>query len=135
MTFSYDLDTDIGKVRLEIGDTVESQGVKPNGSNLTDEELQHMLDEEGSVGRASARACEILARFYAPLVDLAVGPKRESLSKAHAQWMKVAKDLRAKHGGTAATFSVGVIPKDGFSKAAPSDYVLDSADTESDYGG
>lgn len=134
MTFSYDLDEDIGKLRLEIGDTVIDIGVKPDETNFTDEELNYLLTEEGSIGRAAARACEILARMFAPLVDLAVGPQREKLGDVHDHWMEQAATLRAEHGGgSARTVSVGVIPKDGYSKAAPSDYVLDSQDSSSDY--
>lgn len=38
MAFTYDLSTDIGKLRLRIGDTVEARAL------LTDEELQVVLD-------------------------------------------------------------------------------------------
>lgn len=134
MTFSYDLDTDVGKVRLEIGDTEDGNGVKPNSANFSDQEIEFLVEEEQSVGRASARACEILARWYAPLVDLAAGPVRESLSKATSQWLTQAKELRRQFGGgPGRTMSVGVKRVDGYSKAAPSDYVLDAADTPTDY--
>lgn len=79
--FSYDLTTSVGMLRLEIGDEVFESGVKPNGDNFTDAELEYFLAQEGStVGRAAARACEVLSRAYAGLVDLTVGPRRETLS-------------------------------------------------------
>lgn len=134
MTFSYDLETDVGKVRLEIGDTESDNGVKPNSANFSDQEIEFLIADELSVGRASARACEILARWYAPLVDLAAGPVRESLSKATSQWLTMAKELRRQFGGgPGRTMSVGVKRVDGYSKAAASDYVLDAADTSADY--
>lgn len=135
MSFTYDLATDVGKLRLEIGDTAEDEEIKPNGENFSDEELEHLLSDEGSVGRTAARSCEILARMYAPLVDLAVGPQRESLSDAYDHWLSEAKRLRIEHGGgTSRAVSAGVIPLDGYSKAAPSTYSLDAEDTASDYG-
>lgn len=47
MAFTYDTTTDIGKIRLKIGDTVDGDGVKPAGGNFTDAEIQVFLDEGG----------------------------------------------------------------------------------------
>ncbi len=124
MVFTYDLTTDIGKVRLEIGDTTSGDGVKPNGTNLTDAELTYWLAEEGSVGRASARACEALARAWARLVDLAVGPRRESLGQAAKAWAEQGAELRKQFGGAdRGAYSAGVKRVgDGYGDAAePSD--------------
>lgn len=58
MAATYDLDTDIGKIRLFIGDT----DVEPASDAIfTDEELQVFLVIEGSVRSAAAAALEAAA--------------------------------------------------------------------------
>lgn len=58
MAATYDVSTDIGKIRLFIGDT----DVDPESDAIfTDEELQVFLDLEGSVRSAAAAAIEALA--------------------------------------------------------------------------
>jgi hypothetical protein len=58
MSATYDVTTDIGKIRLFIGDT----DVTPASDAIfTDEELQVFLDIEGSVRSAAAAAIEALA--------------------------------------------------------------------------
>jgi hypothetical protein len=100
--FSYDLTTTVGQLRLEIGDTTYQSGVKPDGSNFSDTELTYFLAQEGAaVGRGTARACEVLARMFAGLVDLAVGPRKESLSQAAQAFSDRAKELRRQFGGAA----------------------------------
>jgi hypothetical protein len=142
MNFTYDLsssDTDklnISKVRLEIGDTVLGSGVKPDGSNLLDDEIAIWLDrEDDDVMRAVAAACEALARYWAGAADIAVGPRRESLSQIAKGYAERAKELRQIHGGTAeGAFSAGVIRVDGFSDDEPSDAVEATAtDYEGDF--
>ena len=50
--FTYNLDSSdetiarIAAVRLELGDTVFDQGVKPGGSNFTDAEISYWLTQE-----------------------------------------------------------------------------------------
>lgn len=107
MAFNYDLgsaDSDIlriSKVRLEIGDTDDggSKGVKPDGSNLTDAEIDYFLDLNGDdILLAAADACEALARHWSKAVDISVGPHRESLSQAAQRWAQEAARLRSKAG-------------------------------------
>lgn len=128
MAFTYILTTDIGKLRLEIGDTspTAGQGVKPDGSYITDEELQVLLAREGSsVGRAAAAACEVLARMYARFVDVAVGPRRESLSQASKAYLEQAQELRRQFGGGSKRATAGgIIKQDGFN--AGLDYASDA---------
>ncbi len=125
MSFTYDLATDIGKVRFEIGDTSAASGVKPDGSAITDEELQVLLTREGSPGRATAAACEALARMYARFVDIAVGPRRESLSQASKAYLEQAQELRRQFGGGSKRATAGgLIKQDGFN--AGLDYASDA---------
>ena len=63
MTATYDLTTDIGKIRLTISDNDVTD------CHFTDEELQIFLDTEGSVNLASAAALESWAAAYALNAD------------------------------------------------------------------
>jgi len=63
MTATYDLSTDIGKIRLIISDKDIAD------CHFTDEELQVFLDSEGSVNLASAAALESWAAAYALNAD------------------------------------------------------------------
>jgi len=125
MSFSYDLasaDTDtlnVSKVRLEIDDTVYAAGVKPDGTNFTDEEIMIWLDREGDdVMRAVASACEVLARGWARVADIAVGPRRESLGQVAQRYAEQAKSLRTQYGGGDRTFSATLNRQDGYHDAA-----------------
>ena len=122
MTFTYDLASEdaqeklVSRVRLELGDTTENDGVRPDGSNLSDEEIQIWLDEEGGhVGRAAAAACGALARIWARQADIAVGPQRVAYSSISKQWAEQEKSLREQHGGASRVFSAGFDRVDGYS--------------------
>lgn len=125
MTFTYDLSTDIGACRLELGDTVSGSGVKPDGTNLTDEEVQALLTREGSVMRACAAACELLSRHWARVANISVGSRREDFGAVSEQWAQQAKTLREQYGGASGSvtaFSVGVKRNDGYATAAGTEY-------------
>lgn len=109
MSFTYDLTTNIGKLRLALGDTTDGAGVRPDGANLEDEELDAFLALEGdNVDLATARACEVLATQWANVADLQVGPRRESLSQIAVRYAERAKALRVGSGVTVAgTISMG----------------------------
>jgi hypothetical protein len=98
VSFSYDLATDIGKCRLELGDTSPGAGVKPDGTNLSNEELQVWLDREGGVMLAVAAACEALARQWSGVADLTVGPRSESAGAIAEKWETRAGKLRDVYG-------------------------------------
>lgn len=90
-----DLTTSVGQLRLALGDTVYGSGVRPDGSNLSDAELTYFLAQEGNdVVLATALACETLATMWAGQADLAVGPRKESLSQVAQQYAKRAETLR-----------------------------------------
>ena len=63
-TYTYDVATEIGQVRLNIGDT----DIDPTSDAIfSDEEVQYFLTAEGSVDGASAKALESIAASTARL--------------------------------------------------------------------
>ena len=64
MATTYDTATDIGKVRLYIGDTDITAAL------FTDEEIQVFLDQEGSINSSAALALEVLASSEARLAQM-----------------------------------------------------------------
>lgn len=100
MSFSYDLSTDVGIVRLELGDTTEGKGVRPDDGNLSDEELTYWVGREGHVMRAVAAACEALARMWSSYTTISIGPHSETLSLIQGNWADRAKSLRSLYGNT-----------------------------------
>ncbi len=99
MAFTYDLSTDVGLVRLELGDTAQP-GIKPDGGNLSDEEIALWLGREGSVMRAVAAACEALSRSWAAVASISIGPRKEDLGNVSKTWADRAASLRSQHGNT-----------------------------------
>lgn len=113
MSFTYFLQTDIGKMRLELGDTTPGVGITPTGANLTDEELQIWLDREGDLMRGVAAACEALSRAWTASATITVGPRTEAYGALAEQWANRARALRASYGetpgsGVSGAFSVGL---------------------------
>jgi hypothetical protein len=127
MSFSYDLTASgtalvVARVRLDIGDTIQNDGVRRNGGNFSDEEILDFYSREGSVQAAtSARACETLVREWAPAVDEQAGPIRHSYSQAAARWEKAAAAFRLVAGGGAAAFSYSLTRSDGYADLAAED--------------
>jgi hypothetical protein len=107
MAFTYNLSsTDatalaISKVRFEIGDTVQNTGVKPSGANFSDEEVTHLLTEEGSdVYQAAGHACEILARSWALMANETRGPRKTEYATISGNFEKLGASLRAQSPST-----------------------------------
>lgn len=98
MSFTYDLTTSIGAMRLELGDTSDGRGVRPDGANLQDEELQVWLTREGSVMRAVAAACEALSRQWSNIADTSSGPLSESAGAVAGKWAERGAALRSTYG-------------------------------------
>lgn len=133
MSFTVNVATLIGKVRVLVGDDKEGAGPLPDGTNFSDDQIKFFLDEEDqSYGAAAALACENLALRYAPLVDTSVGPRRESLSQARKAFAEQAMTLREQFGGGAeGVVSVGLVKVDGYSEDIPADRVTDATASES----
>lgn len=127
MTFTYDLaNADatkvlISKVRLELGDTVANKGMRPDGSNLSDEEISVWLAAESNhIMHTVTRACDALARMWANMADVTVGPRSEGFSKISSDWADRAQELRKQYGdpGGGSAFSISGDRVDGYSLEA-----------------
>lgn len=118
MTFTYagTLTTDLDKIRFKIQDTVENSGVKPNGGNFSDEEINGLLDVEGNVNRTVAALYEALATVWANYVDTKIGPRDEKLSQIADRYVKIAKQWRDDYGYGTQTLTTGFVTRvDGYS--------------------
>jgi hypothetical protein len=113
MSFTYVLTTDIGKVRLELGDTTVGNGILPGGENLRDEEINLYLTQNGNdVNLTVGALASVLARRWATVSDVSVGPRSESLSQISKAWERQAASLAGGDAGTA--FSIAPVRVDGY---------------------
>jgi hypothetical protein len=124
--FTYDISADIGKVRFKLGDKTEGAGPLPDGANLADNELTYLLTMEGSVMRAVAAACEMLATTWSAYAQTTYGPRTEALTQSD-KFATRAKELRAQYGG-GATLQAGVLALDFMEKDANDTTVLDAGE-------
>jgi len=101
MAITTDVSTSIGKVRLEIGDrdTATGMGARPDGTNLTDDEITNFLTAEGSVRGAAARACEALAADWRKIATLWIGTRKEEAGAIADGYAAQAQLLRGGSGG------------------------------------
>jgi hypothetical protein len=117
MAFTYDITTDVGKLRLAIGDTLLLQGPRPSRANYSDAEIQYFLDTEASIGRASVMAFDSLAAEWSSFTNITLGPRREEFAKIAEAYSKRADKARTQFGG-GSSFSVGWERQDGYHDAA-----------------
>jgi hypothetical protein len=111
--FTYFLTDTLGQVRLELGDNTYGEGVLPDGRNFTDAEINYYLAQnENSVSRTVGALASVLARRYAMVADVSVGPRSESLSQISKAWERQASLLAGGDEGTA--FSLAPTRVDGF---------------------
>lgn len=108
MTFTYDLGTLIGKVRLELFDTTSGTAL------LSDEEIQVKLTEHSNnVLLAAAALCDILARRFARDFDFKTDDQEFKKGARAKVWADLATDLRTRAGGGLSTVTVTKV--DGYS--------------------
>ncbi len=107
MPIITDLTEPVGQIRLEIGDDVEDpEGVRPHGRNFSDAQLTHFYSQEGRhVGRAAAKACEVLARDWAKEpTAVRLGPQGEEINTS-AFFRLEADRLRRVYGRNQVTIN------------------------------
>ena len=83
--FTYDIQTDIGKLRFAIGDTVEGSGPRPGNRNYSIAELNEVLSNYDTWQEAVSPMLLTLATEWASAAT----------SKAYAGWSQ-SNDNRAK---------------------------------------
>lgn len=119
MSFTYDLTTAVGQIRLEIGDTSSAtdEGIKPNGTNFSDEELTHFYTAESSnLLAAAARACEVLARMWVRAgKSVTIRGYRIDTTKKAEDLLDQARELRKQSGTLFKSGSAPMTPVDGYS--------------------
>lgn len=120
MAFTYDLTTDRGKVRLNLGDTVTNAGPRPDKRNFTDAEIDHFIDTEtDGLTAATAFGFEILAsEWMAYSIAEREGEVSFDAKGLADSYMTIAKDWRSKPDGgdSGGTLKAGVIVHDFMEK-------------------
>lgn len=103
MAFTYDLTTDRGKVRFDLGDTVANSGPRPDKRNFTDDEIDHLIDTETAGNTAAAAfGFEILAsEWTAYAISEREGEVSFDAKEVSDRYLTIAQDRRSKpDGGT-----------------------------------
>ena len=120
MAFTYDLTTNRGIVRFNLGDTVENAGPRPDKRNFTDAEIDYLIatETDGNTA-ATALGFETLASEWA---SYALSEREGEVSfdakKTSEQFFSVANYWRNKPGGGTGggSLSAGVITLDFMEK-------------------
>lgn len=120
MAFTYDLSTNRGKVRLNLGDTVENSGPRPDKRNFSDVEIDHLISTE-TAGNTAATAFgfEILASEWAAYAIMEREGEVSFDAKAVSdQYTDIANEWRSKpDGGTGGgSLQAGVLTLDFMEK-------------------
>lgn len=93
MPTTYDLTTDVGKVRLRINDRDVAN------ATFTDEEIQSFLDQEGSVLAASMAALRAMAVVSSTEVDVTAGDVQVRNSQRSGLLTQAASTLEGEVSG------------------------------------
>jgi hypothetical protein len=121
MTFTYDFATNavISRIRLAVGDVTLGTGIKPDGTNFSDEEITAILTQAGGdIGAATYIFLKSLANMWGTYVDITVGPRKESLSQIAKYYASRAIDVGIATGLSAKSFSTLMTRVDGYSEGA-----------------
>lgn len=90
MTYDESLPTQKDEVRFLVGDTT------PSNEALTDNEIGYLLDQEGNVEMAAARAARAIAATVAKEPSFAFGTFEMSQSEAYSHFMDLAERLEGR---------------------------------------
>lgn len=120
MAFTYDLTTDRGIVRFNIGDTMENAGPRPDKRNFTDAEIDYLIATEidGNTA-ASALGFETLASEWASYtISEKEGEVSFDAKEVSDQYLDIASEWRNRpNGGTGGrSLSAGVLTLDFMEK-------------------
>lgn len=120
MTFTYDLTTNRGKIRFNLGDTVENSGPRPDKRNYSDAEVDYLISTE-TAGNTAATALgfEILASEWAAYtIAEREGEVSFDAKEVSDQYLDIAQEWRSKpDGGTGGrSLQAGVFVSDFMEK-------------------
>lgn len=100
MSCTYDLTTDVGRVRLAIGDT------DCTAAQLSDEEIEALLDLVDTWQEAALRAIDtLIAKYAVSRYDIRMGPRSESRSQVIENLKALKAYLAESYGLDAAMLS------------------------------
>lgn len=120
MAFTYDLTTDRGVVRFNLGDTVENAGPRPDKRNFSDAEIDYLIAEETDGNTAAtALGFETLASEWASYtLSEREGEVSFDAKKVSDQYLEIALNWRNRPGGGTGggSLTAGVITLDFMEK-------------------
>lgn len=93
MTTTYDLSTDVGKLRLAIADTDVTD------AEFSDEELDVLIAQGGSWQQGAILAVDVLIARYSKQVSFTLGPRREELGQIVEHYRALRDNLAAGLAG------------------------------------
>ncbi len=94
MAFTYDLDTNVGQIRLRIADTVNTDDVP---ALMSDEELTSIFSTTSDLTLAAAMACRSIAAHFSRLARRTNrGGVSDDTTKAADHYLKLAETFEAQ---------------------------------------
>ena len=108
MSYTYDLGTNVGKIRNLINDTTEATAL------LSDEEITSILSQtENDILRSAAMACRKIASKYAlSAFSVSAGNYSENKSGISKMFLELAKDFEEQSQAQPGSASAEVIYTD-----------------------
>lgn len=106
MAFTYDVSTNVGKVRLLIGDTDETDIL------LQDEDIQFFLDSYGNLKIAASQAAMAISAKFSREADKQVGMLRISFSIRANNYNKLSKELKLNASSILISYVGGISQSD-----------------------
>lgn len=88
MAFTYDIETNIGKVRLLIGDTDSTDVL------LQDDEIDLFINTYGTIQLAASNAAMAIAAKFSRNADKQIGSLRLSFSSRAQNYRNMAKEIK-----------------------------------------
>lgn len=116
---TYDVTTDIGKLRLAIGDTMVSI------AEFTDEELAVFISAGGSWQQGALLAVDSLIAKYAKKVNFSLGPRSEQLGQIVEHYKTLRENLERGLGGEIVTEALTFSWIEGGDDSAETEYSED----------
>lgn len=120
MAFTYDLTTNRGVTRFNLGDTVENAGPRPDKRNFSDAEIDHLIaTETAGTTAATALGFEILSNEWAAYaLSESEGEVDFDAKEVSDTFLKRANYWRSKPGGgtSGGSFQSGLLNLDFMEK-------------------